>query len=396
MKSLFRFFALLLLISFTLNIQAQDSGYKFTIKKELKATPVKDQYKSGTCWSFSAIAMLESELLRTGKGEFDLSEAFIMRVAFYEKAIQYVRFQGKSNFGGGGAFHDVTNMINKYGIVPEEVYPGLNYGSPKHNHAELDAVLTAYLGAVVENNGKELTTAWLNGFNGILDAYFGKYPENFTYKGKNYTPKSFAAELGLNMGDYVEITSFTHHPFYERFVMEVPDNWSYDLTYNVTINELVEIIQYAIDNGYTIAWASDVSEKGFSWSNGVAIVPNTNKEDLSGTEREKWEKLSQREKDAQLYKFDGSITEATITQEMRQIAFDNYTTTDDHGMQITGYAFDEKGNLFFKVKNSWGIAGSPYEGYFYASKAFVMLKTTDIMIHKSAIPPAISKKLGLK
>lgn len=394
MKRLFTaLFAMILLLG---SISAQDAeGYKFTPVKDIKATSVKNQYKSGTCWSFSGISFLESELIRMGKGEYDLSEAYVIRCAYIEKAKQYVRFGGKINFSGGGAFHDVVDMIKKYGIVPEEAYKGLNYGTDKFIHGELDAVLEAYVKAVVENPNKELSTAWLNGFTGILDAYLGKAPETFTYNGKSYTPQSFAKELNFPYDDYVEVSSFTHHPFYKQFIIELPDNWALGSVYNVTIDDFAEILEYAINNGYTIGWGSDVSEKGFSWKNGVAIVPDTKKEDLTGTERDRWEKLTTAEKNAQLYKFDKPAPELKITQEERQRQFDNQTTTDDHGMQITGMAKDQNGNLYFKVKNSWGLEGSPYEGYFYASKAFVLLKTTDFIINKNGIPSAIRKKLNL-
>ncbi|HPS82921.1 MAG TPA: C1 family peptidase, partial [Bacteroidales bacterium] len=219
-------------------------------------------------------------------------------------------------------------------------------------------------------------------------------PTEFEYNGKKYTPKSFQDMLGLNFDDYVEVTSFSHHPFYQEFILEVPDNWSHDMSWNIAVNELVEIIEYSINNGYTVAWASDVSEKGFSWTNGVAVVPDAKRDDLSGTEREKWEKLTSKEKAAQLYSFEKPVKEAEVTQEMRQKEFDNFKTTDDHGMLLTGIAKDQNETTYFKVKNSWDAVGK-YEGYFYVSKAFVMLKTTDMLINKKGIPPAILKKLKL-
>ncbi len=372
----------------------KSEAYKFTIEKQIKTTPVKNQNKSGTCWSFSTIALLESELIRMGKGEFDLSDMFCVRHAYADKAEKYVRMHGSINFGGGGAAHDVTDMIRKYGIVPEEAYTGLNYGETKHNHGEIDAVLKAYIKAIANDDNKKLTTAWLNGFNGILDAYYGKLPENFTYKGKSYTPQSFAKELGINPDDYIEFSSYTHHPFYSKFIIEVPDNWAWGEVYNVPVNELIVIIDNAINNGYTVAWGTDVSEKGFSWKNGVAIVPDEEKPDLQGSERDKWEKLTEKEKAAQLYTFDKPIKEKVITQEMRQTAFDNYQTTDDHGLQICGIAKDQNGNKFYLVKNSWSAEGK-YDGYFYASEAFVKYKTMDIMIHKDATPKDILKKIKL-
>lgn len=367
-------------------------GYKFTIEKQIKTTSVKNQYKSGTCWSFSTLAFIESELIRMGKGEYDLSDMFCVRHAYADKAEKFVRMHGSINFGGGGAAHDVTDMIRKYGIVPEEAYTGLNYGDTKHDHGEVDAVLKAYIKAIADDNNKKLTTAWLTGFNGILDAYYGKLPENFTYKGKTYTPQSFAKELGINPDDYIEFSSYTHHPFYSKFIIEVPDNWAWGEVINVPMDEMMKVIDNAINNGYTIAWGADVSEKGFSWKNGVAVVPDEEKPELQGSERDKWEKLTERERAAQLYTFDKPVKEKLITQEMRQQAFDNYQTTDDHGMQICGIAKDQNGNKYYIIKNSWSAEGK-YEGYFYASEAFVKYKTMDIMIHKDAAPKDIMKKL---
>lgn len=395
------FFTILgmLIISLVLassNLKAQEEkkpeGYKFTVEKQIKTTSVKNQYKSGTCWSFSTLAFIESELIRMGKGEYDLSDMFCVRHAYSDKAEKFVRMHGSINFGGGGAAHDVTDMIRKYGIVPEEAYSGLNYGESKHDHGEVDAVLKAYIKAVADDNNKKLTTAWLTGFNGILDAYLGKLPENFTYKGKTYTPQSFAKELGINADDYIEFTSFTHHPFYSKFILEVPDNWAWGEMYNLPLDEMMKTIDNAINNGYTVAWGADVSEKGFSWKNGVAVVPDEEKPDLQGSERDKWEKLTEREKAAQLYTFEKPVKEKVITQEMRQLAFDNFQTTDDHGMQICGIAKDQNGNKYYIIKNSWSNEGK-YDGYFYASEAFVKFKTMDIMIHKDAAPKDIMKKL---
>jgi bleomycin hydrolase len=248
---------------------------------------------------------------------------------------------------------------------------------------------------LIKNANGKLTPVWPEAVKGILDAYLGKYPENFTYKGKEYNPKSFAAGLGLNMDDYVEIGSYTHHPFYEQFIVELPDNWHMDKIYNVPLDEMMAIIDNSLDKGYTLAWGADISEKGFSWSNGVAIVPAVDPEDITGTEREKWEKMTQKEREKAMYSFDEPVPERVITQEIRQQAFDNYQTTDDHGMQITGFATDQNGDKFYYVKNSWGQTGNNYNGFFYASKPFVEYKTIDIVVHKDAIPKEIRKKLGL-
>ncbi|MBC8489815.1 MAG: aminopeptidase [Bacteroidetes bacterium] len=395
-------FGILILSSFiSQNIFAQDEeseepqGYIFTIVKELPATSVKNQYRSGTCWSFSTLSFIESELLRMDKGEYDLSEMFVVRHTYADKAKKNVRFHGNINFSGGGAFHDVMYVIKEYGIVPEEVYSGKVIGEENHIHGELDAVCKAYVDAVIKNKNKKITPVWLKGFDGILDAYLGDYPETFIYNEKEYTPETFALELGINVDDYIEIGSYTHHPFYEKFVLEVPDNWMFDEIYNLPLDEMMEVIDYSINNGYTVAWGSDVSEKGFSWKNGFAIVPDEERPDLSGTEKEKWEALTDKEKNKALYEFNEILKEKTITQEMRQDEFDNYQSTDDHGMLITGIAEDQEGNKYYKVKNSWGTEDHIYDGYFYASEPFVRLKTLDIMVHKDAIPKHIRKKLGL-
>jgi len=378
--------------AFAQETKTEEKGYNFTIIKENPSTPARDQSRSGTCWSFSGIALLESEILKNGKGSYDLSEMWIVRNAYMEKAERYIRFHGGITFAAGGGFHDITEMIKKYGIVTEEAYPGLNYGETKHNHGEIDKVLEAFCKSLISQ--KNLSPAWKTAFNAILDAYFGKMPESFNYNGATYTPKSFAQSLGLNLDDYVEIGSFTHHPFYSKFIIEIPDNWMLGSIYNVPIDEMIQIIDNAIENGYTIGWGSDVSEKGFSWKNAVAIIPDEDKSDLSGTERDKWEKLTAAEKAKANYAFDGTAKEKNITQEMRQTAFDNYNTTDDHGMQIVGIAKDQNGNKFYKVKNSWGTE-SKYDGYFFASEAFVKYKTIDFMINKNALSKEMKKKLGL-
>jgi bleomycin hydrolase len=390
---------LLFCISYTYTQEPKETtdskqGYQFEMIKKLPATPVPDQFRSGTCWSFSGISFLESELIRKGKGEFNLSEMFIVRQAYSDKAKLTVRMHGNLNFGPGGAFHDVTSMWKKYGIVPEEAYNGLVIGEEKHIHGEMDEVLKSYVDGVIKNKNKKLTPVWHKGFEGLLNAYLGPYPEKFTYKGKEYTPASFAKELNLNMDDYIEITSYTHHPFYEKFIIEVPDNWMMSSVYNVPLDELIEIIDYSLENGYTVAWASDVSEKGFAYRNGVAVVPTVNTEEMNNAEILKWQEMSEKEKEAALYKFDKPGAEKAITQEIRQEAFDNFETTDDHGMHIIGTAKDQNGTRYYYVKNSWADSNL-YEGFFYASVPFVRYKTLSIMVHKDSVPKKIKSKLNI-
>lgn len=391
-----------LLSAFVLSIFAEDEkkeekkGYVFEDEIQLPVTSVKDQYRSGTCWSFSGLSFFESEMLRLGKPEVDLSEMFVVWHTYSDKAEKHIRVHGNLNFAAGGAFHDVNNVIRKYGIVPESIYDGLNYGEEKHVHGEMDRVLKQHVDAVVENKNRKLSTVWHEPIDATLNSYLGNLPKKFEYEGKQYTPQSFASDfVGLNMDDYVEISSYTHHPFYTKFILEVPDNWSWDEVYNVPINELEEIMDYALGNGFTVAWAADVSEKGFVTSNkGVAVLPAGPSEDMSDAEISKWEALSDKEKEKELYKLDEVVPELEVTQEMRQVAFDNYQTTDDHGMHIVGTASDQTGRTFYKVKNSWGDYNK-YDGYFYASKAYVNYKTMCIMVHKDAIPQSIREKLEL-
>lgn len=389
------------MVAFGLSAQADKkteevkTPYQFTAVNDLSATSVKDQYSSGTCWSFAGIGFLESELLRMGKGEYDLSEMWIARHAYHDKADKYVRLHGKGNFSQGGATHDVFNAVREYGIVPEEVYSGLQYGTAKHEHSEVEAVLKGYMDAVVTNPNGRLSTAWLDGVDGILDAYLGEVPETFIYNGKEYTPQSFAEELGLNMDDYVSITSFTHHPFYTQFAVEVPDNWAWGLSYNVPLEEMMEIIDNALLNGYSVEWAADVSEPGFQYSKGFAVIPAGTSSEASDLEWAKWETMSSNSRRAMIAKATEPIEEMEITQELRQEGYDNYETTDDHGMLITGIFTDQNGNTFYKVKNSWDVSNI-YDGYFFASAPFVAYKTMNIVVHKNAIPKDIRKELGIK
>jgi aminopeptidase C len=391
------FFLSLLIFSgavFAQKDTAKVDSFKFTITKELKISPVKNQASSGTCWSFSTIGFFESELLRMGKPEVDLSEMFVVHHSYSDKADKYVRMNGTCNFAGGGSFYDVWYVLKNYGIVPESQMTGLNYGEEKHKHGELDALTDAYVKVIVSNPNKKLSTAWKAGFDGILDAYLGQCPKEFTVDGKKYTPLTYEQSLGLNLDDYVSLTSFTHHPYYTQFAIEIPDNWRNSESYNLPLNEFMQVFDNAIDKGYTIAWASDVSEKGFT-RNGIAVNPETKKANLPGTDQAKWLNISQKEMEEKILKADHPQPEVVVTPEVRQASFDNYQTTDDHGMVIFGTAKDQNGTKYYLVKNSWGT-DSKYKGIWYASESFVKHKTIDILVHKDAVPKEILKKLGIK
>ena len=366
--------------------------YEFTVEKENPITSIKNQYRSGTCWCYSALSFIESEILRTKGVEVDLSEMFVVGKSYFDRGVKYVRLDGHLNFAAGSSFGDVLHVINDYGIVPQDVYSGFNYGTEMPEQAELDAVLKGYVTAVKSNPNKKLTTAWKNGLQGILDAYFGEAPATFTVEGVEYTPESYRDYLGIKSSDYINITSFTHHPFYQPFILEICDNWRWDSAYNVPMDEMMEIMYNAIEKGYTIAWGSDVSEKGFT-RNGLAVMPVEEQKASAGSDQERWVGKSTEESKEEV-KAELPV-EMTITQEMRQIAYDNKTTTDDHGMHIYGVAKDQNGRNYFMVKNSWGETGK-YKGIWYASDSFVRYKTMNIIVHKDALPKHIAKKLGLK
>ncbi len=358
-----------------------DGGYTFSIKKQVNATPVKDQNNSNTCWCFSTESFLESELLRMGKGAYNLSEMFVVRNMYIQKAEHYIRYNGATAFSAGGEPHDVINAVREYGMLPMEAYPGNAGTADKPDHAEMDGVLRAMLDAMLRKPGGSLSPNWKNAFIGALDGYLGTPPESFTYQGKTFTPKTYAQSLGLNMDDYIEITSFTHHPFYSLFILEIPDNWANQFVYNVPLEDFMRITDNALSNDYTVAWAADISEKGFSFKNGVAIVPVKDYQDMSADEKDSM--------------FLCPLPEKTITQRMRQEAFDNLTTTDDHGMQLVGMANDQNGTPYYLVKNSWGEEND-LKGYLYCSAPYFMYKTTFIMVNKKALPKDILNKLGLK
>ncbi len=370
-------------------------GYEFTTIYDLPSTEVKDQHRSGTCWSFAGLSFLESEMIRKGKQPVDLSEMFIVRHCYSKKAELYVRMHGNLNFGGGGAFHDVIFVLKNFGALPENIFPGLNYGENKHVHGELDGVLKNFVDGVIKNSNKKLSTAWRPAFEGILDAYFGVIPHSFLYNNKTYNAKTFAqVVIGLDPDDYIQVTSFTHHPLYDKFIMEVPDNWLWGAVYNVSLSEMVEIMEYSLKEGYTIGWATDVSEKGFSHKNGLAIVPVTEVAEMSDSERQKWETSTNEERDKMFFSFDKPVKEKIITPELRQAGFDNFQTTDDHGMHIVGLVKDKEGNKFYKVKNSWNT-DSKCSGYLFASEQFVKYKTISLLVHKNSIPKQIKKKLNI-
>ena len=387
-----KFFLIFVLSLLSVTLFAR-TGYTFKVIHENPVTPVKNQSSSGTCWSFAGVGMLESELIRMGKGEYDLSEMYIVRRNYEDKAIKYARLHGHLNFSPGGSFADVVETFDSFGILPEEAYEGLGYGTMTHDHGELDKVLKGYMDGII--GARSVTPVWFDGFSAILDTYLGEVPETFIHEGEEYTPDTFREHLGLKQDDYVSLTSFTHHPFYTAFPIEVPDNWRWASSYNLPVEELMEVMEHAIMEGYTIAWATDVSEAGFSRS-GIAIVPDENAPENAGSDQERWLGQSARERDAELRTRVGreALAEKNITQEMRQEAYDRYETTDDHGMQIYGIAEDQQGNTFYMVKNSWGDTG-PYNGLWYASDPFVRYKTMSIVLHKDALPVSVSTKLGL-
>lgn len=405
------FIVLLILAAFTSFGQEtlsnkKGSEYKFTPIKIMEATPVKNQGWTGTCWSFSALSFFETELKRLGKGDHVLSVMYVVRKAYLGKAEKYIRMQGNANFDEGGAFHDISWVIRNYGIVPKEVYEGMNYGMDYHNHSELAEVLKGAVKGVLNRandlkGDQHLSTAWKAAIAGILDAYLGEEPQEFKYEGKKYTPESYAKSLGLNMDDYISITSFSNHKFYEKCMLAIPDNWAWGSSYNVPLEDLWKQMKYTIENDFTFAWGADVSEKGFNYREGLAIVPAD-----PSTIKTKG-KSNKNFSDAGAAKeatcFDKPMEELEITQELRQKAYDNKTTTDDHGMHAVGMVKDQNGKIYFLIKNSWGTksnnydeATKKYDGYFFASEAYMKYKTINIYIHKDALMPELKKKFNIQ
>ena len=383
-----------LLVAGAATMNAQENGYQFTTVKNIKTTPVKNQAKTGTCWCFATTSFMETELLRMGKGEYDLSEMFIVRQKYFNQTEDNYLRRGRGNVGQGSLSHTWMNAFNQVGIVPEEVYSGINYDSETHNHAELNQYINAIASTAVKM--KKRSPEYYKLLNSVFDTYLGAVPETFKYKGKEYTPKSFAASLGLNMDDYVEITSFSHKPFYQPFAIEVMDNWEGAKQYNVPLDEMIEVMDYAIDNGYTICWDGDVSEKGFSHKNGVAINPELKKvEDFSGTDRARFENMTPEQLQEEAYKFAAPCPEVNVTQEIRQEGYESFVTTDDHLMHITGIVKDQNGTKYYITKNSWGTERNSNGGFLNMSESFVRAKTVYIMIHKNAVPAQLKKKLGI-
>ena len=369
----------------------EQPDYQFTTVKAAPITSIKNQASSGTCWAFSAISFLESEAIRLGKitdeAKYpDFSEFYVVSNSYKERAEKYIRLDGKLGFSAGSGAGDVFDVVRNHGIVPNVEMTGMNYGSPLPQQSEMDAVLLNYVQAVSKTRGT-LSTAWKRGFDAVVDEYLGKAPETFTVDGKTYTPASYRDAMKINPDDYVELTSFTHHPFYTWFALEVCDNWRGSQSYNVPIDELMAVLDNALENGYTVCWGADVSHSGFT-RNGLAILVDE-QATKAGSDQEHW--VGKEEgKPAPL-----KIVESTPTQESRQIEFDNKTMTDDHGMHIFGIAKDQDGKKYYMVKNSWGVTGK-YDGIWYATEAFVKAQTLDITVHKDVLTKELKKKLGVK
>lgn len=372
--------------------QEEPQGYVFTTVVENPVTSIKNQNSTGTCWCFSALSFFESEIIKAGgPQDIDLSEMFVVSHAYADKAEKYVRLHGVLNFGPGSSFGDALYVMKHYGMVPNSEMVGLNYGTEGHVHGEMDAVTEAYVKAVVKNPNRKLTTAWHKGFQGILDAYLGKRPEKFVVAGVEHTPKSYMESLPINLDDYVDIVSWSHIPYYEETIQEVPDNWRWEKAYNVPLDDMMAIIDNALNNGYTLAWASDVSEKGFT-RDGIGVVPDTEAiKKAAGSDEARWIGADPRNPGKTVAT---PGPELTITPEMRQAGYDNYQTTDDHGMHMYGIAKDQNGTKYYIIKNSWGASGT-YKGVWYVSESFVRYKTMDVLVNKNAIPQEIRAKLGL-
>ncbi len=368
------------------------SQYQFKEIHSIDKTAVRDQCQTGTCWSYSTLSFFESELIKMGKGNHDLSEMFVARNAYIEKAITFVRMGGKHQFDEGGEGHDIPFIIEKYGIVPESVYTGLVNGKTRHNHSQLMSVLKPVVEAIAKEKPGQIGPEWIEAVEGILDAYLGKIPESFEYQGKTYTPLTFAKSLGLNMNDYAMLTSFTHHPYYQTFAIEVPDNWSMQTAWNLPLDELMATVNESLEKGHSVAWATDVSEKGFSFRDALAIVPQHDSLIKKVGKDDKLFNSAGAEKKGDA--FNKPVVEKTIDSKVRQDAFDNQSTTDDHGMHIVAQYLEETSQTpYYLVKNSWGI-NNPANGYLYASENYLKYKTISILVNKNGVPKNIRKKMG--
>ena len=399
MKKLFTL-ALLALIATGASAQdekkAADNKPVFTVVKELPITAIQDQNRSGTCWNYSTLSYFESEILKKSGKTYNLCEAFVANKTYMDRAIQVVRLHGDCQFAQGGSAYDVLYALQNYGICPEDAMPapGSMQGDSLFNFNEFFSILEPYVNAVARNKTSKLSPQWKPGLQGILDAYLGKCPETFTYEGKTYTPQSFAASLGLDWNDYVSITSYTHHPFYTAFPVEVQDNWRNPLSYNLPMDEMMRVIDNALAEGYTVAWGGDVSEEGFTRQGLAYAVDTKAAESMQGSDMARWLKLSSSRKRDILDEMGCNVPELTPTQERRQERYDNWELTDDHGMLIYGIAKDQNGKEYYMVKNSWGESGN-YKGIWYMTKAFIADNTMDYLVNKNAIPKDIRKKLGL-
>jgi bleomycin hydrolase len=350
--------------------------------------------RTGTCWSFATTSFIETELLRMKKGEYDLSEMYFARYCYEDKADRYVRRSGTANFGAGGQAHDVLNVVRKYGFVTDTSYTGMKseYTFAK---GDPDRKLKKYLDVVMKKKNDTISSVWKDSLNIYLDTYLGKLPSKIVVKDNALDPVTFAKSTGFNPDNYIEITSYAHVPFYKRVMIDIPDNWSQDLYYNLPIDEMMEVIKSALKKGYSVCWDGDVSEPGFSHKNGVAIAPETDVKLMETTDRAKWESLSDKDKMTKLYAFTSPVPERNITQEKRQKSFDQQQTTDDHLMHFTGMVTDQNGTIYFKTKNSWSATSNKLGGFLNMSEAYVRLNTIAILVHKNAIPRSISSKLGL-